>query len=279
MATFQYGGLIERVTSTATAAGTTTLTITSTQVQVFTGATTQTVKLPATNAFSEPGAKFEIYNLSTGNLTVQDSGSNPIATVYAGMSMIFKSNTPTASPGTWSGLAGSQTGVIPIAGGGTGQSTQAAGFNALSPITSTGDLILGNGANSATRLPIGANNFVLTSNGTTASWQPAPSGTGTGDLATGHVSLTGNTTLNSTNDGNLIEVDTTAGAFTVTLPVAPISGQKFHFKDIGGNLGSNNLTIASGNGTNIEGLPANYVIAANYWDRAVFYDGTAYWLA
>ncbi len=34
-----------------------------------------------------------------------------------------------------------------------------------------GDLLLGNGSNSVTRLPIGTNNFVLTSNGTTALWQ------------------------------------------------------------------------------------------------------------
>jgi hypothetical protein len=59
---------------------------------------------------------------------------------------------------------------LPIANGGTGQTTQAAAFNALSPITTTGDLILGNGTNSATRLAIGANGRVLTSNGTTASW-------------------------------------------------------------------------------------------------------------
>jgi hypothetical protein len=68
------------------------------------------------------------------------------------------------------------TNDLPIAQGGTGQSTASAAFNALSPITTTGDLILGNGANSATRLGIGANGYLLSSNGTTASWQPAPAG-------------------------------------------------------------------------------------------------------
>ena len=63
-----------------------------------------------------------------------------------------------------------------IANGGTGQTTASAAFNALSPITTTGDLILGNGTNSATRLGIGANGYLLSSNGTTASWQPAPAG-------------------------------------------------------------------------------------------------------
>ena len=62
------------------------------------------------------------------------------------------------------------TGTLPIASGGTGQTTASAAFNALSPITTTGDLIVGNGANSATRLAIGGNGTVLQSNGTTASW-------------------------------------------------------------------------------------------------------------
>jgi hypothetical protein len=47
-------------------------------------------------------------------------------------------------------------------------------FSNISPITTTGDLIIGNGTNSATRLGIGTNGYLLTSDGTTASWQAAP---------------------------------------------------------------------------------------------------------
>jgi hypothetical protein len=66
---------------------------------------------------------------------------------------------------------------LPIANGGTGQTTAAAAFNALSPITSTGDLIIGNGTNSATRLPISATaGYVLTSNGSTATWAASTGG-------------------------------------------------------------------------------------------------------
>jgi hypothetical protein len=67
--------------------------------------------------------------------------------------------------------------AVTILQGGTGQTTAGAAFNALSPITTAGDLILGNGTNTATRLAIGANGYVLTSNGTTASWA-ANSGSG-----------------------------------------------------------------------------------------------------
>jgi len=79
---------------------------------------------------------------------------------------------------TWNqnttGTAAGLSATLAITSGGTGQTTASAAFNALSPITTTGDLILGNGTNSATRLPIGASTYVLTSNGTTASWT-APS--------------------------------------------------------------------------------------------------------
>ena len=68
------------------------------------------------------------------------------------------------------------TGTLPILNGGTGQTTASAAFNALSPITTTGDLIIGNGTNSATRLAIGTNGYVLTSNGTTASWAASAGG-------------------------------------------------------------------------------------------------------
>lgn len=75
---------------------------------------------------------------------------------------------------TLTGTQFSLTNPVAINLGGTGQATASAAFNALSPITTTGDLILGNGTNSATRLAIGANGYLLTSNGTTASWVAAP---------------------------------------------------------------------------------------------------------
>lgn len=68
------------------------------------------------------------------------------------------------------------TGTLPIANGGTGQTSASNAFNALSPITTTGDLILGTGVNTAGRLAIGLNGYVLASDGTTASWIPLPSG-------------------------------------------------------------------------------------------------------
>jgi hypothetical protein len=111
-------------------------------------------------------------------------------------------------------------GAIPtwaIANGGTGQTTASAAFNALSPITTTGDLILGNGTNSATRLAIGANGYLLSSNGTTASWQPAPAG----GVTTFDAGTTGLTPASATTGaislaGTLVVSNGGTGATTLT---------------------------------------------------------------
>ena len=67
-------------TTTATAAGTTTLTSSSTPYQVFTGSTTQTVKLPVTSTLVV-GQSFYIDNDSTGNVTVQASDASQIIVI------------------------------------------------------------------------------------------------------------------------------------------------------------------------------------------------------
>jgi hypothetical protein len=69
--------------TTATAAGTTTLVASSNYLQYFTGTTTQTIVLPITSTLSL-GWSYHICNNSTGNLTVQSSGANAIATVIPG---------------------------------------------------------------------------------------------------------------------------------------------------------------------------------------------------
>ena len=114
------------------------------------------------------------------NQTINATGGGGSGTVTSVAATVPSFLSVTGSPITTSGtLAIAYSGTaLPIANGGTGQTTASASFNALSPITTTGDLILGNGTNSATRLAIGTNAYVLTSNGTTASWQPASGGGG-----------------------------------------------------------------------------------------------------
>jgi hypothetical protein len=67
--------------------------------------------------------------------------------------------------------------AVPITKGGTGQITQTAGFDALSPNTTKGDLTVHNGTNNI-RLPAGTNNYVLQADSAQASglkWSALPS--------------------------------------------------------------------------------------------------------
>ena len=201
--------------SNVAAAGTTTvLTAASVPNYVVTGSGGQTYQLPDATTLPN-GANFTFNNnQSSGTIVVKNNSSTTIATIQSGglVDVSLLSNATAAGswdihnlapsnvawstntldyPGsitsaTWNGTA------VAINRGGTGQTTASAAFNALSPITTTGDLIIGNGTNSATRLGIGANGYLLTSNGTTASWTAAPA-TGVTSFQTSLSGLTPNT--------------------------------------------------------------------------------------
>lgn len=69
---------------------------------------------------------------------------------------------------------------VTIANGGTGQTTQTAAMDALSPTTTKGDLLVDNGTN-VIRLAVGTNTHVLTANSAAAAgveWAAAPGGGG-----------------------------------------------------------------------------------------------------
>jgi len=146
--------------SPVTSSGTLTGTLTTQSVNaIFAG--------PSSGAAAAPTFR----SLTTADIPALSYVTSVAATVPAFLSI---AGSPITSSGT---LAISYSGTaLPIANGGTGQTTASAAFNALSPVTTTGDLIIGNGINSATRLAIGANNYVLTSNGTTATWAASTGG-------------------------------------------------------------------------------------------------------
>jgi len=173
-------------------------------------------------------------SITIGSTAVSLGGT---ATTIAGLTSVTSTtfvgaltgNASTATSATTATTAGNVSGTVAIANGGTGQTTASAAFNALSPITSTGDLILGTGVNSAGRLAIGANGYVLTSDGTTASWAAASGGV-TQIIAGTNVTIspaggTGAVTINASSGGASAYTRTTftatAGqtAFTVTYAV------------------------------------------------------------
>ena len=175
------------ITIAATGSGTVT-SVTGTSPIVSSGGTTPAISLAAAY-----GDTLNPYASKTANYVLAaPNGTAGVPSFRA----IVAADIPTLNQNT-TGTAANVTGTVAIANGGTGQTTAAAGFNALSPITTAGDLILGNGTNSATRLAIGTNGYVLTSNGTTASWAAASSGSGTVTSVTAGTGLTGGTITTS----------------------------------------------------------------------------------
>ena len=151
------------------------------------------------------------------------------------------------TPSTATSGAVTVAGTLAVANGGTGQTSASAAFNALSPITTTGDLIVGNGANSATRLGIGSNGFILTSNGTTATWSAAPpSG-----------ASISNDTSTTSNLYPLFSNATTGAPTTIYT-----SNAKYLYKPSTGELQASALVATNGITVNNTTVSQNYTIAS-----------------
>ena len=182
----------------------------------------------------------EIANLYAG------SGSGTVTSVgldggTTGLTITSDTTNPITTTGTFT-----LGGTLAVANGGTG----------LTSLTE-GSILIGDSSNSISALAIGADTYVLTSNGTTASWAASPSGGGisfNGTTASGIVSRGGATTADVSSDiivaGSQILFDGSAGNTGVKYDLGT---NKFQIGDIGGgtdtvdiySAGVNSLTISS----------------------------------
>ena len=158
-------------------------------------------------------------------------------------------------------------GTVVIAGGGTGQITKAAAFDALSPMTTGGDIIYGGSSGTGTRLANGSSGQVLTSNGTTLapSWQTSSSG------ATGSYSQAFTTTAASWSTSSTSYADPTVSG-TPALTIRQSSG--LTLTQAGSNFPGITFTPASSNAIYL--ITASLTLvgnAANYISTRL-YDGT-----
>ncbi|WP_413943350.1 tail fiber domain-containing protein [Bdellovibrio sp. HCB-162] len=122
----------------------------------------------------------------TGTISLANTAVTAGSYTRANITVDAQGRLTAASNGAAVNLATEVTGTLPIANGGTGQTTATAAFNGLSPVTTKGDLITHDGTN-AIRLPVGTNGQVLSANSAQASglqWiTPTASGTAGGDLS------------------------------------------------------------------------------------------------
>jgi len=105
------------------------------------------------------------------NVVIAPAGTLTGTTLASNVVSSSLTSVGTITSGTWTGT------TIAIANGGTGQTTASAAFSALSPITTTGDMIYSSSGTTNSRLAIGSSGQVLTVSGGVPSWQAPTSGT------------------------------------------------------------------------------------------------------
>ena len=157
-----------------------------------------------------------------------------------------------------------------------------AGRSNATPNLNQGSIFIGNASDQSSTLAIGADTYVLTSNGTTASWQP-PSGGGGG----GALTPTAQNTNYTASAGDFVIVTTTVGNpdITITLPTPGSSGDIIGVKWGDANAPStdtlvvecqagdliDNIDRTSGTGT-----PLPVPSVATYFEFIT--DGTNWWI-
>jgi len=134
----------------------------------------------------------------------------------------------------------------------------------LSTVTTAGDLILGTGASTVSRLGIGTVGLALVSNGTTATWSSVVPWTS--------AAIAANTTLVSRYQYFV----TTSSAWTLTLPASPAQGDEIRIFDASGSAATNNITVTPGATLFIHGSNQTLVMNVAYGAVTLVYTGSTY---
>ncbi len=248
----------------ATSSGSNAVTLTNSAVigKVLTGYTSGAGTVSATDTILGAIQKLN------GNVSAIVSFSNLTGDVTS----VGAATTIGAGKVTNSMLAGSidlttkVTGALPIANGGTGQTTKAPAFDALQPMTTGGDIIYGGASGTGTRLANGSAGQFLKSNGTTL----APTWASAGNNAS-TVAKTGNYTLTSADQVVFWDTSSASGNATLLTAVGNTGLQL----TIALNATGNTLTINTTSSQTVGGFASGAITMNRQGDRlSVVSNGT-----
>ena len=186
---------INKVSITAPATGSTLTiadgkTLTASNTLTFTGTDSSSVAFGGGGTVAYTGGKLSQFAATSSSelagVISDETGTG--ALVFANTPTLVTPVLGTPTSGTLTNCTGlplstGVTGTLPIANGGTGQTTAVDAFDALAPTTTKGDLILHNGTDNVRLAVGGTNGHVLTVDSTTATgvkWAAAGGGGGGG---------------------------------------------------------------------------------------------------
>lgn len=216
---------------------------------------------------------------TTGTLPVARGGTGVTSSTGSGSVVLSTSptlttpNLGTPSAATLTNATGlplttGVTGTLPIANGGTGQTSKTAAFDGLSPITTKGDLIGFDGTNNV-RLAVGTNGRVLTADSTTSTgfaWKD-PSGSQPGLVPVGGVvpvfsNITGAYSLptsGTVSGEGWMRCDGAAipGGQTLSGTTPDLTGGRFIYGTSGAGAGANVAAGATGGANSVTLTSAN----------------------
>ncbi len=226
-------------------------------------------------------------SIGATNFSGSSSGSN------TGDQTISLTGDVTASGGTGS-LTTAYAGTVPLNKGGTGQTTKAPAFDALSPMSASGDIIYGGTAGTGTALAKGSDGKVLTLVAGLPSWQPATSASVATPTATGTVTSywpTIQSGLKSVTSGdyssNIFTMNTTDGFETYLFTTgntnrtfalaaaANNAGRRAIIKKV--DTGTGSLTIDGNSAETIDGY-STVLIYYQFDSLEIYCDGAAWYV-
>jgi hypothetical protein len=135
------GNYITALTGDATAAGPGSVALTLATVNSNVGSFGSSTSIPSFTVNAKG-----LITAASGNAVIAPAGTLTGTTLASNVVTSSLTSVGTITSGTWNGTA------VAIANGGTGQTSKAAAFDALSPMTTSGDLIVGGASGTGTRL-------------------------------------------------------------------------------------------------------------------------------